>query len=254
MNFETIIYCIFAVILGMLVFHMLKNVCGCKVVEGQEGNMCPPSGEDIPIGATGSSNGSNTISITSPNPLPDVFKNNISFFDYIKNTEIAGSNIRPGAVLGGYLDDSAPKKDDNIAKYNIGFMEDSKFNQSRKNRITKAIEYPIINSFKDSNIILSEYDYCDDKRYNSGPYKSQTRLTCQSINSSEKNLTNYCSLDVNKKNSECTDPGWMSIDNDSYKKSLRKCNGIDDSNCYTINYDIDAQKYYCPVFTPPLPA
>ena len=35
MNSETIIYCIFAVILGMLVFHMLKNICGCKVVEGQ---------------------------------------------------------------------------------------------------------------------------------------------------------------------------------------------------------------------------
>ena len=34
MNSETIIYCIFAVILGMLVFHMLKNICGCKVVEG----------------------------------------------------------------------------------------------------------------------------------------------------------------------------------------------------------------------------
>ena len=35
MNSETIIYCIFGVILGMLVFHMLKNICGCKVVEGQ---------------------------------------------------------------------------------------------------------------------------------------------------------------------------------------------------------------------------
>lgn len=34
MNSETIIYCVFAVILGMLVFHMLKNVCGCKTVEG----------------------------------------------------------------------------------------------------------------------------------------------------------------------------------------------------------------------------
>ena len=34
MNSETIIYCIFAVILGMLLFHMLKNICGCKVVEG----------------------------------------------------------------------------------------------------------------------------------------------------------------------------------------------------------------------------
>ena len=89
MNSETIIYCIFAVILGMLVFHMLKNVCGCKVVEGLERSTCPKPGLDIPIhDSTGTSSGSNTISITSPNPLPDVFKNNISFFDYIKNTEI----------------------------------------------------------------------------------------------------------------------------------------------------------------------
>jgi hypothetical protein len=35
MNSESILFCIFAVILGMLVFHMLSNVCGCKVVEGQ---------------------------------------------------------------------------------------------------------------------------------------------------------------------------------------------------------------------------
>ena len=27
--------CVVALILGMLMFHMLKNVCGCKVVEGQ---------------------------------------------------------------------------------------------------------------------------------------------------------------------------------------------------------------------------
>ena len=26
--------CVVALILGMLVFHMLSNVCGCKVVEG----------------------------------------------------------------------------------------------------------------------------------------------------------------------------------------------------------------------------
>ena len=26
--------CVIALILGMLVFHMLKGVCGCKVVEG----------------------------------------------------------------------------------------------------------------------------------------------------------------------------------------------------------------------------
>ena len=35
MNLETIIHCIVALILGMLLAHMLKDVCGCnKVVEG----------------------------------------------------------------------------------------------------------------------------------------------------------------------------------------------------------------------------
>ena len=34
MGMDQIMYCIVALILGMLVFHMLKNVCGCKV-EGQ---------------------------------------------------------------------------------------------------------------------------------------------------------------------------------------------------------------------------
>ena len=35
MNSETIVYCVVALILGMLLAHMLKSVCGCnKVVEG----------------------------------------------------------------------------------------------------------------------------------------------------------------------------------------------------------------------------
>ena len=36
MNSETIVMCVVALILGMLLAHMLKNVCGCKVVEGRE--------------------------------------------------------------------------------------------------------------------------------------------------------------------------------------------------------------------------
>jgi len=36
MGTDQIIYCIVALLLGMLMYHMLKNVCGCKnVVEGQ---------------------------------------------------------------------------------------------------------------------------------------------------------------------------------------------------------------------------
>ena len=36
MKTETIVMCVVALILGMLMFHMLKNVCGCKNVEGAE--------------------------------------------------------------------------------------------------------------------------------------------------------------------------------------------------------------------------
>jgi hypothetical protein len=34
MNTETIVYCVVALLLGMLLANMLKNVCGCKTVEG----------------------------------------------------------------------------------------------------------------------------------------------------------------------------------------------------------------------------
>ena len=36
MNSETIVMCVVALILGMLLAHMLKDVCGCKTVEGLE--------------------------------------------------------------------------------------------------------------------------------------------------------------------------------------------------------------------------
>ena len=42
MNSETIVYCVVALILGMLLANMLKNVCGCKnVVEGSSDCSCP---------------------------------------------------------------------------------------------------------------------------------------------------------------------------------------------------------------------
>ena len=39
MKTETIVMCVIALILGMLMANMLKSVCGCKVVEGQ-GHVC----------------------------------------------------------------------------------------------------------------------------------------------------------------------------------------------------------------------
>ena len=35
MKTETIVMCVVALLLGMLLANMLKNVCGCKTVEGQ---------------------------------------------------------------------------------------------------------------------------------------------------------------------------------------------------------------------------
>ena len=40
MNSEKIIMCIVALILGMLLANMLKNVCGCKLMEGQYRRVC----------------------------------------------------------------------------------------------------------------------------------------------------------------------------------------------------------------------
>ena len=41
MNSETIVMCVVALILGMLLANMLKSVCGCKTVEGQGGRGNP---------------------------------------------------------------------------------------------------------------------------------------------------------------------------------------------------------------------
>ena len=41
MKTETIVMCVVALILGMLLANMLKSVCGCKTVEGLE-NMSSP--------------------------------------------------------------------------------------------------------------------------------------------------------------------------------------------------------------------
>ena len=40
MKTETVVYCVVALLLGMLLANMLKNVCGCKTVEGASGWNC----------------------------------------------------------------------------------------------------------------------------------------------------------------------------------------------------------------------
>jgi len=45
MGTDQIMYCIVALILGMLMFHMLKNVCGCKTVEGNSTGTPAPTNE-----------------------------------------------------------------------------------------------------------------------------------------------------------------------------------------------------------------
>ena len=42
MKTETIVCCVVALLLGMLLANMLKNVCGCKVFEGQGLPPLPP--------------------------------------------------------------------------------------------------------------------------------------------------------------------------------------------------------------------
>jgi len=41
MKTETIVMCVVALILGMLMANMLKSVCGCKNVEGQNNGVAP---------------------------------------------------------------------------------------------------------------------------------------------------------------------------------------------------------------------
>ena len=41
MNSQTIVMCVVALLLGMLLTNMLKSVCGCKTVEGQLGCIDP---------------------------------------------------------------------------------------------------------------------------------------------------------------------------------------------------------------------
>ena len=38
MNSQTIVMCVVALLLGMLLANMLKSVCGCKTVEALQGN------------------------------------------------------------------------------------------------------------------------------------------------------------------------------------------------------------------------
>ena len=47
MNSQTIVMCVVAFIIGMLLAHMLKDVCGCKTVEGLNDSVSPaPCGEE----------------------------------------------------------------------------------------------------------------------------------------------------------------------------------------------------------------
>ena len=52
MNSQTIVMCVVALILGMLLANMLKNVCGCKTVI--EGTANPPAPESDTIVGVGS--------------------------------------------------------------------------------------------------------------------------------------------------------------------------------------------------------
>ena len=48
MNYEQILMYVVALILGMLFANMLKDLYGCKLVEGQSGVYIPPECADAP--------------------------------------------------------------------------------------------------------------------------------------------------------------------------------------------------------------
>ena len=51
MNSETIVMCVVALLLGMLLANMLKSVCGCKTVEGQASEpACVPFADGRVVG------------------------------------------------------------------------------------------------------------------------------------------------------------------------------------------------------------
>jgi len=60
MGTDQLMYCIVALILGMLLSNMLKSVCGCKVVEGQR---------------TGDAAGGVRISLVAKAPTPSAALN-----------------------------------------------------------------------------------------------------------------------------------------------------------------------------------
>ena len=54
MNNEQILMCVVALILGMLLANMLKNICGCKLVEGQvAGALAGPMAPALRVGERG---------------------------------------------------------------------------------------------------------------------------------------------------------------------------------------------------------
>jgi len=51
MKTETIVMCVVALLIGMLLANMLKNVCGCKLTEGQQYGITPMAAMQAQSGA-----------------------------------------------------------------------------------------------------------------------------------------------------------------------------------------------------------
>ena len=88
MKTETIVCCVVAILLGMLLAHMLKNICGCKVVEGQHLTIkAPPRGTGDSCLATHyniQNQGINNIINSIGN---DAFNNNNCMLNYLASEE-----------------------------------------------------------------------------------------------------------------------------------------------------------------------
>jgi len=133
MNSETIIYCIFAFILGILVFHMLKYVCGCKVIEGLQNQSCNIDSDFIKINDRyykewniGNSNITDVLILYyhGYNNCPNQIEPYIDGIEEFVNEEYSGIKITIASLLGNNYNGTSSW---NISNYPNNFDPDFSF-------------------------------------------------------------------------------------------------------------------------------
>ena len=97
MKTEQILMCVVSLILGMLLFHMLKGVCGCKIVEGAESTSTETGNSPSNVSEVGPNTGSGN----SPSNVSEV-----GFNSKINSGAGSNSDLPPPAkhARGGKID------------------------------------------------------------------------------------------------------------------------------------------------------